>query len=142
MFTHWKIIVQISVSYSTFAGQPHIHKSLCTSNSPHNQHRTPQGPHLMVCNRSWHLPGDPKLVWHPARLTKEWGCVGLFMDTLHLKYPFVLSGSEGSALTIPLFLLSPIIIMLCHFSLTMTKDHFVCRCAFKHLFIHAFINTN
>ena len=28
------------------------------------------------------------------------------MDTLHLKYPLVLFGSEGSALTLPLFLLS------------------------------------
>ena len=29
----------------------------------------------------------------------------LSMDTLHLKYPLVLFGSKGSALTLPLFLL-------------------------------------
>ena len=23
-------------------------------------------PHLMVCNGSWHLTGNPKMVWHPA----------------------------------------------------------------------------
>ena len=79
----------------------------------------------MVCNRSWHLPGNPKLVWHPARLIKEWVCVDLSMETLHLKDPLVLFGYEGSALTLPLFLLSPRIIMLCHCSSTMTKDHFL-----------------
>ena len=52
---------------------------------------------LMVCNRSWHLPGNP------ARLVKEWGCVDLSMDTMH---PLVLFGFEGSALSLPLFLLS------------------------------------
>ena len=85
---------------------------------------TPQGAHFMVCNRSWDLPGNPKLVWHPARLLKEWGCVDLSMDNLHLKDPLVLFGVEGSALTFPLFLFSPRIIMLCHCSSTMTKDHF------------------
>ena len=40
------------------------------------------------------------------------------MDTLHLKYPLVLLGSEGSALT-PYSLR---ILMLCHCSSTMTKD--------------------
>ena len=72
-----------------------------------------------------HLLGNSKLVWHPARLIKEWGCVDLSMVTLHLKYPLVLFGSEGSALTLPLFLLSPRIIMICHCSSTMTKDHFL-----------------
>ena len=33
--------------------------------------------------------------------------------------------SEGSALTLALFLLSPGIVMLCHCSSTMTKDHFL-----------------
>ena len=51
---------------------------------------------------------------YPARLIKEGGCVVLSMDTLHLKYPLVLFGSGGSALTLPLFLLSPRILMLCH----------------------------
>ena len=73
--------------------------------------KTPQGAHLMVCNRSWHLPGNPKLMWHPARLIKEGGCVDLSMDTLHLKDPLVFFVSEGSALTLPHFLLSPRIIM-------------------------------
>ena len=63
------------------------------------------GARLMVCNSSWHLPGIPKLVWHPARLINEGGCVDLSMDTLHLKYPLVLFGSEGSALTLPLIFL-------------------------------------
>ena len=30
----------------------------------------------------------------------------LSMDTLHLKYPLLLFGFEGSALTLPLFLIS------------------------------------
>ena len=67
----------------------------------------PQGSHIMVCNRNWHLSGNTKPVWHTARLIKEGGCVDLFMDTLHLKDPMVLFGSEGSALTLPLLLLSP-----------------------------------
>ena len=46
------------------------------------------------------------------------------MDTPHLKDPLVLFGSEGSALTLPLFHLSPTITMFCHCSLTMIKDHF------------------
>ena len=79
----------------------------------------------IVCNRSWRLPGNSKLVWHPARLIKEGGCVVLSMHTLHLKYPLVLFGSEGSALTLPLSPLSPRIIMLCHCSSTMTKDQFL-----------------
>ena len=76
-----------------------------------------------MCKRSWHLPGNPKLVWHPACILKEWGCMDLSKDTLHLKYPLVLFGYEGSALTLPLFLLSPRIIMLCHWSSTMTEDY-------------------
>ena len=42
---------------------------------------------------------------------------------LHVKYPLVLFGFEDSALILPLFLLSPRVIMLCHCSSTMTKDH-------------------
>ena len=79
----------------------------------------------MVFNRSWHLPGNPKLVWHPARLIKEWGYVGLSMENLPLKYPLVLFRSDGSALNLPLFRHSPRIIMLRHCSLVMTKDHFL-----------------
>ena len=26
----------------------------------------------LVCNRSWHLQGNPKLVWHPTRDTPNW----------------------------------------------------------------------
>ena len=55
---------------------------------------------------------------------KEGGCVDLSMDTLHLEYPLVLFGSGGSALTLPLFLLSPRMSMLCHRSSTMTMDFF------------------
>ena len=78
---------------------------------------------LMVYNRSWHLPGDPKQVG--TLIKKEGGCVDLAMDTLHLKYPLVLFGSEGYALTLLLLLLSPRVIVLCHCSSTMTKDHFL-----------------
>ena len=86
---------------------------------------TLQGAHLMVCNRSSQLLGNPKLAWHPARFIKEWGCVDLSMDILHLTYPLVLFGSEGSALFLPLFRLSPRIIILCLCSSTMIKDHFL-----------------
>ena len=78
----------------------------------------------MVCNRSWHLPGNLKLVWHPDCLIKVGGCEDMSMNTLHLKYPLVLFGSEGSALTLPLILLSPRVVILCHCSSTITKDHF------------------
>ena len=73
----------------------------------------------MVCNRSWHLTGSPKLPWHPARLIKEEGCVDLSVDTLHLKDPLVLFGSEGSVLTLPIFLLSLRIVAV---SLFFTND--------------------
>ena len=43
----------------------------------------------------------------------------------HLKYSLVLFGSEGSALTLTLFLQSARIIMLCHFSSTVTKYQFL-----------------
>ena len=72
-----------------------------------------------------YLPGNPKAGGHPSDLIKEGGCVDLSMDTLHLKNPLVLFGSEGSAPTLPLFLLLPRIFMLCHCSSTMTKDHFL-----------------
>ena len=48
----------------------------------------------------------------------------LSVDTMHLGDPLVLFGSEGSALTLPIFLLSPRIIMPVH-CLTMTKDPFL-----------------
>ena len=51
------------------------------------------------------------------------GYVDLSIDTMHLKVPLVRFGLEGSALTLPLFLLSPIIITPFHCSSTMTKDH-------------------
>ena len=74
---------------------------------------------LKVCNRRWHLPGNPELLWHPARLIKEGGCVDLSMGTMNLKDSLVLF---GSALTRYLFLLSLRIIMLCHCSSTITKE--------------------
>ena len=67
----------------------------------------------MLCNRIWHLLGNPKLVWEPTRLRKERGYVDLSMDTMHLNDPLTIFGSECSSLTPPLFLLSPRIIMLC-----------------------------
>ena len=75
----------------------------------------------MVCNRNWHILGNPKLVCHPARLIKDGRYVDLSMDIMHLKDLLVLFGSEGSVLT--LFLLSPKIIMLCHCSSTVTKNY-------------------
>ena len=72
----------------------------------------------MVCNRSSHRCG--------TLLTfKNNGDVYLSMDNLHLKYTLVLFGSEGSALTLPLFLLLYRIIILCHYSSKITKDHFL-----------------
>ena len=47
------------------------------------------------------------------------------MDTMLQKDPLVLFGSEGSVLTLPRFLLSLRIIMRCHCSLTVAKDHFL-----------------
>ena len=63
----------------------------------------------------------------------------LSMDSLHLKHPLVLFGSEGSALT--LFILSPEIIMLSdsHRSTTMTKSHFLALCVDVPLNTHSFI---
>ena len=72
----------------------------------------------MVCSMSCHLPGNPKLVCPLARLIQEGVCVDLSTDTVHLIGPLVFFGSEGSALTLPLFLLSSRIIML-------YKDHFL-----------------
>ena len=75
----------------------------------------------LVCNRSWHPLGNPQLVWHPADLIDQGACVNLPMDTMDLKDPLVLFKSEGSALTLPLFLLSARIIMLCHCSSTTVR---------------------
>ena len=46
------------------------------------------------------------LAWHPARIIKDGGRVDLSMDTMYLKDPLVLFGSEGSSLSLTLFLLS------------------------------------
>ena len=84
----------------------------------------------MVCDRSWHLPGNPRLAWHPARLVKEGRCADLSKRSsldlkalLCSKRSLVLFGSEGSAITLPLILLLSRIIMLCNYSSTMTKCH-------------------
>ena len=103
----------------TFKQHPNLLECTCMYASASN-YQCSQGSHLnrrMVCIRSWHLPGNPKLVWLQICFIKEWGCVDL-------KYPMVLFGSEGSALTLPPFLLSLRIIMLCHCSSTVTTDHF------------------
>ena len=68
---------------------------------------------------SWWAP------WSTYKRREVCGWSGQPMDALHLKYPYVLFGSEGSTLILPLFLLSPRIIMLFHCSSTMTKDHFL-----------------
>ena len=94
----------------------------------HPARGTPYWLAQLLCNRSWHLPGNPKQVWHPARLIKEEGCVYLSVDTMHLKDPLALFGSEGSALTLPLFLLLPRKITLCRCSSTVTKDHLLVTC--------------
>ena len=47
---------------------------------------------------------------------KEAGWVDLFIDTMHIKDPFVFFGSEGSARSLPLNLLSSRIIARCHCS--------------------------
>ena len=48
-------------------------------------------------------PGEPQASAAPCSPYKRRRCVYLSMDTLHLKYPLILFGSEGSALTLPLF---------------------------------------
>ena len=58
--------------------------------------------HPMVCNRSWHLPGNPKLGWHPAHLR---GMCGFVYGYRASKNPLVLFGSKGPALTLTLFIL-------------------------------------
>ena len=67
--------------------------------------------------------GNSQLVQHSNRLIKEGGFVDLSMNAMHLKDPLVLFGSEGSGFT--LFLLSLRIIMICHCSSAITKDHFL-----------------
>ena len=61
---------------------------------------------VCLCKLNNYVPGNPTLAWHPACLIKKWGCVDLSMDTMHLKDPLVLFGYEGSALSLPLFVLS------------------------------------
>ena len=56
------------------------------------------------------------------------GCIDLSVEIMHLKDPLILFGSEGSALTPPLFLLQSRIILLCHCSTSMTKFHFLVKC--------------
>ena len=72
----------------------------------------------MVCSRSCHLPGNSRLLWHPVRFIKGGGCVDLSVDTMHLKDPLVLFEFESSVLSLPPFLLSSRINMLCHCSST------------------------
>ena len=71
---------------------------------------------------------------------------------MYPKDHLVLFGSEGAALTLPLFLLS--LFMFCHCSSQMTKDHFLVisygtiwpdvllsAYSFIHSFIHEFIHS-
>ena len=64
-------------------------------------------------------------MWFPARLIKEWGCVDLSVDTMHLTDPLDPFGFEGSALSLSLFPISPRNTMRCHSFSAMTKDHFL-----------------
>ena len=65
------------------------------------------------------------MVWHSAHLLIEGGCLDLSMDTMQLKDPLVHFVSEGSALTVPLFIPSPRISMLCRCSSAVTMEHFL-----------------
>ena len=76
-------------------------------------------------HRSWHLPGNPKRVWHPAGLLKEGGGVHLFMDTMYLKIPKFTFDLKALLLLSFFLLLSPRIIMPCHCSSTTIKDYFL-----------------
>ena len=78
----------------------------------------------MVCNGSWHLPGSPKLVWHPARLIKEGGCVDLSVDTMHLKDPLILFLDLKALLFLFVFFFFHILNNLCHCFSPITTDHF------------------
>ena len=67
----------------------------------------------------WYLPGNTKLVWQPAPM-----CGSVY--GYHLSQgsdALVLFWSVGSALTLPLFLLSRRMVMLCQCSLTITTDN-------------------
>ena len=122
-FSHHLLLAKLTTS-SIGVDSPNC-TTLCVCVSVYllSHQRAPLLACSMVCSRSWHPPRNPKLVWHSARLIKEGGCVGLSIDTLPLKDSLFLYVSEGSALTLPLFLLSPRIIMPCHCSSTLTKDH-------------------
>ena len=84
---------------------------------------TPHGTHLLacslVCNKSWHLPWNRKLVWHPARLIKEAMC-GSVCGYHASKRSLVLALFALKAmLFLPPFLLSPtvcLVIVLKQFS--------------------------
>ena len=97
----------------------------------------------MVSNRGCSLQGNPKLVWHPACLMKEGAYVNLCLDTMHLKYPLVLFGFEVSALSLPLFLLSPRINMVKKEEPLLVKcyDTMWPLCADMPLSPHSFIHT-
>ena len=116
----------------------------CTSNFP--RRGTPSWLAQWCALGAGTSRGTLSYVWHPTRLINEGGCGDMSMDTLHLKDPLVLFGFEGSALSLPLFLLSQRHYMLCHCSSTMARaplwknfmalNGLVRRCAFKPLFIH------
>ena len=82
--------------------------------------------HLWVNIQCQHLiPALYVRLWAPCSHNQRSKCVDLSMGTLHLKSLLVLIGSEGSTLILPLFLLSPSIIMFCYCSITITEDHFL-----------------
>ena len=119
-----------TLTFARFISSPHKGLTICACS-------------LVRC-RSWHLPGNPRLVWHPARLINDGGCVELSMDTMHLlNSPRVLFGSEGSAQT---FSLSPFTKNYYAFSLFFNNDKgqlfgniLWYQIAFKPLFIHSFL---
>ena len=78
----------------------------------------------MVLDRSWHLPGNPNVEWHPARLIKEGRYVDLPMITMHRKDTLPLLDLKALLLPSSLFILSPRISMLCHCSLAV-KERFL-----------------
>ena len=85
---------------------------------------------------------DPLAGVAPCSPFKKGECMDLSMDTMHLKDPFVIFGSESSALTLPLFsfhlelLCFDIVLQQWQGTTLFGKVAFVRQCAFKPSFNH------
>ena len=78
-----------------------------------------------MCNRSRDLPGNRKQECLPTHSITEGECTDLSVDTMHINNPSVLFEFNCSAVS--RFPLPYRIIVLCHYSLTLTKNHFLAK---------------